>query len=93
MNLRVPPNRFSSVMACSNHHDSMAWAGVIAGWDHPLVEDFWARHPRWVTEPDVLTEYKGTRAIRFRMADLASASRLTLFAQYPTLRVLAAFQE
>jgi RNA polymerase sigma-70 factor (ECF subfamily) len=93
MNLRVPPNRFYSVMVCSNHHDSMGWAGVIAGWGHALFEDFWTRHPRWITEPDMLTEYRGIPALRFRMADLASASRLTLFAQYPTLRVLAAFQE
>ena len=93
MYLHTAPNRFYSVIVCSNHHDSLAWAGVIAGWGHALFEDFWARHPRWIVEPDTLTTYAGAKAIRFRMTDIASASRLTLFAHHPTLRVLAAFQE
>lgn len=93
MSLRVPSGRFFAVLECPAFHNSISWAGGIACWDHPVVEDFRARHPRWVSEPDVLTEYAGTQAIRFRMADIASASRLTVFAQYPTLRVLAAFEE
>lgn len=93
MHLRVAPNRFYIVMVCPNYHDSLSWAGGIAGWGHPTVEDFCTRHPRWVSEPDILTKYRGTPALRFRLVDLVSASRLTLFAQYPTLRVLAAYQE
>lgn len=93
LDMRTVPDRFYAVLTCPNDHHSISWAGGVAGWGHPVVQAFRAQHPRWVSEPDTLTEYSGQSAIRFRMIDLASASRLTLFAQYPTLRALATYQE
>ena len=49
------------------------------------------KHPRWISEPEMLVEYAGQSAIRFQMTDLTSSERLTVLAQRQTLRILAFF--
>jgi hypothetical protein len=93
LRLRASPGRIYAVLECPDGHRCISWAGGIAGWGQKGIEAFQASHPRWVSEPDAFTEFAGQPALRFRLADIASASRLTIFAHYPSLRVLAIFHE
>jgi hypothetical protein len=60
---------------------------------HPVVQQFIARHPRWIVESDRLTSYAGQLAIQHRLVDLSSASRLNIFVSPDTLRVLGTVQD
>jgi RNA polymerase sigma-70 factor (ECF subfamily) len=64
---------------------SMVMAAVIV---HPEVQQFIARHPRWIVEPDCLASYAGQLAIHHRLVDVSSASRLNVFVSPETLQVL-----
>nr|MBA2287710.1 sigma-70 family RNA polymerase sigma factor [Ktedonobacteraceae bacterium] len=57
------------------------------------AQQFMAQHPRTIVEPEQLVEYKGQPAMRARLTDLMSASRLTLFIHPQTLQVLDTFLE
>ncbi|MDQ2716913.1 MAG: hypothetical protein M3Z08_18565, partial [Chloroflexota bacterium] len=57
------------------------------------AQQFMAQHPHTVVEPEQLIEYSGQMAIRARLTDLMSASRLTLFIHPRTLQVLGTFLE
>jgi len=59
----------------------------------PLALEFIEAHPRWQMEPDVIAEYDGQPAARFRMADAAGRARLTILAHARTLRILAIHAE
>ncbi len=76
--------------------DSSAEAGVFAAsdlvyWSDARTRQFMGEHPHWVSEPELLVEHAGLPAIRFQMADRASAARLTIVAHRYTLHVLATF--
>lgn len=75
--------------ACGWHHGEIAVATLL--WTQPVVQGFLDAHPRSITEPETLVEYRGQLAIRVRMTDIVSAARLTLMAHPQTLRVLASF--
>jgi hypothetical protein len=61
---------------------------MAAAMVHPEVQQFIARHPRWIVEPDRLTSYAGQPAIQHRLVDVSSASRLNVFVSPETLQVL-----
>ncbi len=76
------------------HTNSSEGAGIFAAsdlvyWSDESALQFMADHARWISEPELLVEYAGRPAIRFQMADCASAARLTVLADRQTLRVLA----
>lgn len=74
--------------------DVIVNASVAAAfWFHPAMRAFIDAHPRAVAEPETLTEYQGRAAVRVRLSDIASASRLTLLADRRTLDVLATLRE
>ena len=75
------PNATGSVFAASD----------LVYWSHERTRHFMGEHPRWGSEPELLVEYAGQPAIRFQMADLTSAERLTVLAHRQTLDVLAVF--
>lgn len=62
-------------------------------WFHPAAQRFMANHPRWITTPEVVADYAGQPAVRFRLVDVMSTAQFVLFADPITLRVLAAFEE
>jgi RNA polymerase sigma-70 factor (ECF subfamily) len=62
-------------------------------WLHPLAQDFVTQHPRWINEPEIVTEFAGQPVFRARLTDITSAARLTLMLHRDTLEVLACFQE
>ncbi|HLW03529.1 MAG TPA: RNA polymerase sigma factor [Ktedonobacterales bacterium] len=66
-------------------------ASDLVYWSHAETQRFMADHPRWRSEPELLVEYAGQPALRFQMADLTSAARLTVLAHRQTLDVLAVF--
>jgi RNA polymerase sigma-70 factor (ECF subfamily) len=73
---------------------SSTGVGVFAAsdqvyWSHARTQAFMREHPRWVSDPELLVEYAGHPAIRFQMADVASAARLTVLAHRQTLDILA----
>lgn len=75
-----------------NHGDIELFAASdLVYWSHPQTQQFMTQHPRWVSELELLTEYAGQPAIRFQMADISSAARLTVLAHRQTLHVLALF--
>ena len=76
-----PKRRRCSVFAASD----------LVYWSHERTRRFMGEHPRWGSEPELLVEYAGQPAIRFQMADLTSAERLTVLAHRQTLDVLAVF--
>jgi RNA polymerase sigma factor (sigma-70 family) len=76
--------------ACGWHHAEIAVAALL--WTQPVVQRFLDTHPRSMTEPETLVEYRGQIAIRVRMTDISSAAQLTLMAHPQTLRVLAILQ-
>jgi RNA polymerase sigma factor (sigma-70 family) len=74
--------------------DVIVNASVAAAfWFHPAMRAFIDAHPRAVAEPETLTEYQGRAAVRVRLSDIASATRLTLLADRRTLDVLATLRE
>ena len=78
------------------HRGSHDGVGLFAAsdlvyWSHARTQQFMAEHPHWVSEPELLVEYAGQPAIRFQMADITSATRLTVLAHRQTLHVLAVF--
>lgn len=85
------------IAACSRSDCLCAdggWTAVEpAVWFHPAAQRFMAEHPRWVTRPDEIVERDGRPAIRFELADVTSAARLSVLADPTTLDVLAAFPE
>lgn len=60
-------------------------------WSHPLTRQFMQQHPRWSSEPGIPAEYDGQQVIRFQIADVESADRLTVLAHRQILRVLTLF--
>src|SRR5579862_315927 len=60
-------------------------ASDLVYWSHAQTRQFMGEHPHWVSEPELLMEYAGQPAIRFQMADCASAARLTVLANRQTL--------
>ncbi len=62
-----------------------------AAWLHPAVQDFMIQHPRWICEPEVLTEYASHPAVRARFIDSAGASQLVVLIHAQTMEVLATF--
>jgi RNA polymerase sigma factor (sigma-70 family) len=78
------------------HYQSHADIGLFAAsdlvyWSHTQTQQFMGEHPRWVSAPELLVEYAGQPAVRFQMADITSAARLTVLAHRQTLEVLAVF--
>lgn len=66
-------------------------ASDLVYWSHERSRQFMLKHPRWISEPEMLVEYAGQSAIRFQMTDLTSNERLTVLAQRQNLRILAFF--
>lgn len=91
------PYQFWVWWRCPNgHHSANMDGGIFAAsdlvyWSHERPQQFMGAHPHWISEPELLVEYAGQPAIRFQMADITSAGRLTVLAHRQTLRVLAAF--
>ena len=65
------------------------WGGQQAS---AVALQFIEAHPRWILEPDVLSSFEGSPALRFRLSDVASRARLTIFSDAATLRPLALAQ-
>jgi RNA polymerase sigma-70 factor (ECF subfamily) len=76
--------------ACEHHHANVAVSTIL--WSSPVVQQFIAAHPRYVSEPETIIDYQGLHAIRVRMVDVLSAARLTLIVHPQTLHVLLALQ-
>ncbi len=76
-------------------HGTCAFHSAIEplAWFHPVARRFMDNHPRWITTPEVVADYAGQPAIRFRLVDVVGAAQLVLFADPVTLRVLATFEE
>lgn len=91
--LRARRHEYFVVEACQCSHDAIATAAGIARHGDPVIAQFETEHPRWIGEPDVLTEYQGQPAFRFSMVDIANSSRCTYFAHAQTLAMLAVFVE
>ena len=68
------------------------YAGGIV-WQHPLTQRFIQEHPRWIHEPEVLTDYSGLPALRVTFADVTGTAHLTFLLHAETLHVLTTFQE
>jgi hypothetical protein len=66
-------------------------ASDLVYWSYAPTQQFMREHPRWISEPELLVEYMGQHAIRFQMADVTSAARLTVLAHRQTLHALAFF--
>jgi len=66
-------------------------ASDLVYWSFASTRQFMHEHPRWISEPELLVEYAGQPAIRFQMADVTSAARLTVLAHRQTLHTLAIF--
>ena len=66
-------------------------ASDLVYWSSAPTRQFMYEHPRWISEPELLVEYASQPAIRFQMADVTSAARLTVLAHRQTLHVLAFF--
>jgi RNA polymerase sigma factor (sigma-70 family) len=78
------------------HHGSNTGLSVFAAsdlvyWSHARTQQFMREHPRWVSGPELLVDFAGCPAIRFQMADVVSAARLTVLAHCQTLEILATF--
>jgi RNA polymerase sigma factor (sigma-70 family) len=86
-------NRFCLVATCvrCGERRSTLIFSLLAG--VAAAQQFMSTHPGWVIEPEVLTEYLTSPALRVRLLDIASASRLTLFLHRHTLQLLASFLE
>ena len=95
--MRATPYQFWVRLSCSRCGEGvcslMMSADELVYWSHPLTRQFIMQHPRCLNEPDKLVEYAGQPAIRFQIADMASAARLTVLADRNTLRVLAIFSQ
>jgi predicted DNA-binding protein (UPF0251 family) len=74
-------------------HASSTWIGGFAAWFHPAIDAFIEQHPRWMKEPEIVTEYDNHPALRFSLRDVTSNARLIVFSHYQTLQPLAIFQE
>lgn len=66
-------------------------ASDLVYWSHERSRQFMLKHPRWISEPEMLVEYAGQSAIRFQITDLTSSERLIVLAQRQTLRILTFF--
>lgn len=77
--------------ACGAHVDLPI--STLALWHHTEAQRFMAAHPRWIQEPDTPQDYLGAPAIRARLTDLTSASRLTVLIHAQTLQPLAIFHD
>jgi RNA polymerase sigma-70 factor (ECF subfamily) len=75
----------------SNGNVGVFAASDLVYWSHARTQQFMAEHPHWVSEPELMVEYAGQPALRFQMADVTSAARLTVLAHRQTLHVLAVF--
>ena len=86
-------NRFCLVVQCIHcgQQQSASVFSLLAAL--PSARQFMSSHARWVIEPEVLTEYLTSPALRVRLVDIASASGLTLFLHRHTLQLLASFLE
>lgn len=94
----VTPYRHDGEGSLYSQHGCLSGRGAYtavepATWFHPEVQRFMADHPRWITLPERTLDYGGQPAIRFQLADVASAARLTILADLHTLRILATFPE
>lgn len=95
--LAYHPYQFWVWWKCPNgHHSASMNGGIFAAsdlvyWSHERPQQFMGAHPRWISEPELLVEYAGQPALRFQMADLTSAARLTVLAHRQTLQVLVVF--
>lgn len=71
------------------------FVGIASSWlsSHPAIRNFFERHPRSISEPEVYTEFAGMSAIRRSFIHLASARRITAFVHQSTLQILAVFEE
>jgi RNA polymerase sigma factor (sigma-70 family) len=76
--------------ACGRHQAATGVAALL--WTQPVIQRFLDSHPRSITEPETLIDYRGQLAVRIRLTDISSAARLTLVASPQTLQVLASFQ-
>jgi len=74
-------------------HTSSSWVGSFASWFHPAIDAFIEQHPRWMMEPERVTEYANQPALRFGLRDVTNNVRLIVFSHYQTLQPLAVFQE
>jgi RNA polymerase sigma factor (sigma-70 family) len=74
-------------------HASSTWACGFSGWFHPALKVFIEQHPRWIMEPESVTEYSNHPALRSSLRDVTSNARLIVFSHYETLQPLAIFQE
>lgn len=91
---RDTPVRCWLEFQCPTHGKCACYSAVEpVCWFHPAAQRFMEHHPRWVTTPEVVADYAGQPAIRFRLVDVLSTAQLVLFADPVTLRVLAAFEE
>jgi hypothetical protein len=66
-------------------------ASELVYWSNARTQQFMRERPRWISNPELLVEYQGQPAIRFQMADVTSAARLTVLAHRETLQTLAFF--
>jgi RNA polymerase sigma factor (sigma-70 family) len=81
-------------LECSSCGDtSSTWVGGFSAWFHPTLNAFLEQHPRYMMEPEVITEYANQPALRLSLRDVISNARIIVFSHYQTLQPLAVFQE
>jgi len=91
----LPPpffSRFCIVLKCVQCGTILSNA-IAACLSDAQAQQFMTQHPHSITEPEELVEYRGQAAIRARLTDIMSASRLALFMHPQTLKVLGTFLE
>lgn len=87
------PNHVLALECSYCGHSSSSWIGNFAAWFHPTIDTFIEQHPRWMMEPESVTEYANQPALRFGLRDVTNNARLIVFSHYQTLQPLAIFQE
>jgi RNA polymerase sigma-70 factor (ECF subfamily) len=91
------PDQYRLVLECPRCRPIVSPAAFAAygalPTDVPAALQFIKVRSRWVMKPDMLTEFEGEPAIRFRLADVSSAARLTILADVHSLRIFTMVEE
>jgi RNA polymerase sigma-70 factor (ECF subfamily) len=94
-NIFPPPygKRVGLVLHCSQCGNLLTNTITAASMNYAVTKQFLVQHPRCIFEPEEFVEYEGQQVIRTSLADVLSASRLTMFLHSQTLQPLATFLE
>jgi RNA polymerase sigma factor (sigma-70 family) len=81
------------ILECSLEGPYATMPVGFAFWLHPAIQRFIAQHPRWIFEPETISDYAGQPALRICLTDITSAAQLLLLAHLRTLQVFAVIEQ